>query len=292
MAYTLIRGTFRAVGFSPDGDSVRFAPADVDLVNSLPGAKKELVQGNSIQLRLECIDALETHFTSGSQSLTHQPKGPAQGARSHLLELLGFTAVTWDDKEKNVTGVDADDRPGLILAQGFDSYGTRPVAYAFADDPFPARADGDDVFLDVAALKLSANFAMVTAGHAYPMYYEGAFHDLRAAFDQAMQAAKGAQLGVWQTDVTSTGFAVPPATTLTATSALWPKLFRRVSSYFQDEPSAQDLSGFPDWLARNRDACIDLDTGSWSALHNFVTYDAATGQARLTKDLTRLMFKG
>jgi hypothetical protein len=46
MSYTLIRGTFRAVGFSPDGDSVRFAPDDVDLVNNLPGAKKVLVPGN------------------------------------------------------------------------------------------------------------------------------------------------------------------------------------------------------------------------------------------------------
>jgi endonuclease YncB( thermonuclease family) len=292
MSYTLIRGTFRAVGFSPDGDSVRFAPDDVDLVNNLPGAKKALAPGNSIQLRLECIDALETHFTSGSKDLSHQPNGPAKAARAHLLGLLGFTGITWDANAKNVTSVDADDRPGLILAQGFDSYGTRPVAYAFAGDPLAGRPDGDDVFLDVPTLQLSANFEMVSAGHAYPMYYEGAFHDLRGAFDAATQAARAAALGVWQTDVTTTGFAVPPFTTLTATSALWPKLFRRTSSYFQDEPTAQDLSRFPDWLARNRDACLDLDTGSFSALHNYVTYDAAKGEAKLTKDLTRLMFRG
>ncbi|MBK8212718.1 MAG: hypothetical protein IPK71_03135 [Myxococcales bacterium] len=106
------------------------------------------------------------------------------------------------------------------------------------------------------------------------------------------RTALAAGLGVWQTDVTTTSFAVPPFTTLTATSALWPKLFRRASSYFQDEPTAQDRSGFPDWLARNHDACLDLDTGSRCALHNYVTYDAAKGEAKLTKDLTRLMFKG
>jgi hypothetical protein len=105
------------------------------------------------------------------------------------------------------------------------------------------------------------------------------------------RSARPAGLGVWQTDVTTTGFAVPPFTTLTATSALWPKLFRRASSYFQDEPTARDLSGFPDWLARNCDTCLDLDTGSRCALHNYVAYDAATGEAKLTKDLTRLMFK-
>jgi hypothetical protein len=106
------------------------------------------------------------------------------------------------------------------------------------------------------------------------------------------RSARTSGLGVWQTEVTTTGFAVPPFTTLTARSALWPKPFRRASSYFREEPTARDLSGFPDWLARNRDACLALDTGSRCALHNYVTYDPAKGEAKPTKDLTRLMFKG
>jgi hypothetical protein len=94
---------------------------------------------------------------------------------------------------------------------------------------------------------------------------------------------------VWVTDLTAQGFSVPPDATLTESSAPWPKLFRRLSTFFKENPT-DGLAEFPAWLAANRDDCIDLDTGTWTALHNFVAYE--TGSVRLTKDMTRLMFKG
>jgi len=141
MSYTLIEGTFRINGFQPDGDSVRFAPRDVVLVNSLPGARTTLLPGKSIQLRLECTDALETHYTSGSQLYTHQPMRLAMAARERLLGLLGFRDIVWNDNLSTVVDCAADDRPGYILSNTFDSYGTRPVAYAFAGAA--PGADGD-----------------------------------------------------------------------------------------------------------------------------------------------------
>ncbi len=290
MSYTVIQGTFRVVGFSPDGDSVRFAPNDPDLVNHLPGGRRTLAPGKSVQLRLECIDALETHYGNGSTRFTQQPPVPAKAARARLLELLGFTGVKWDANEKDVVACDKDDRPGFILSNGFDSYGARPVSYAFAGPLPTGLADGADKFLDATFLKQSANYAMVLEGHAYPMYYEGAFHDLRAEMDAAMASAAAASLGVWATDATLAGFAVPPDTALTDKHALWPKLFRRTSSFFKDEPKAKDLSGFPAWLEANRDPCFDLDLRSWSALHNYVAWDGAT--LRMTKSFSRLLFKG
>jgi hypothetical protein len=103
-----------------------------------------------------------------------------------------------------------DDRPGYILSNTFDSYGTRPVAYAFAGAS--PGADGDDVFLRSAQLVESANFMMVREGFAYPMYYEGAFYDLRATFDDGVATARasGNADGVWATDATLDGFVVPP----------------------------------------------------------------------------------
>jgi endonuclease YncB( thermonuclease family) len=293
MSYTLIKGAFRVVGFQPDGDSVRFVPHDADLVNALPNRNITLAPGKSIQLRLECIDALETHYTSGSGRFTNQPMAAAMAAREQLLTLLGFTGVEWDEEQKNVIGVDEDDRPGYILSNTFDSYGARPVSYAFAGDPSGGEDDGADVFLRAERLLESANHQLVAQGYAYPMYYEGAFFDLRAAFDAGVAQARAAAgpdrpNNIWTSDVTMNGFTDPPDA-LTLDLALWPKLFRRLSSFYKDDPGAQ-LSEFPAWLEANRDACLDLDTGSWTALHNYVEWNG--GRIRMTKSFLRLLFEG
>lgn len=60
--------------------------------------------------------------------------------------------------------------------------------------------------------------------------------------------------------------------------------------FFRENPEEQGLAEFPAWLEANRDKCLNLDTGSWAALHNYVVFE--NGAVRLTKDLTRLMFKG
>jgi len=290
MSYILIKGAFRVVGYQPDGDSVRFAPADVALVNQLPNRKITLQPGKAVQLRLECIDALETHYTSGSARFSNQPMKPAMAAREKLLALLGFDGVEWDEDEKNVVGVEQDDRPGYILTNTFDSYGARPVAYAFAGDA--AEADGKNIFLYPDRLRESANYKMVEAGFAYPMYYQGAFWDLRAEFDRAVETAQAAAGGdpdnIWASDATMTGFADPPDD-LTTDLALWPKLFRRLSSFYKDNPTGA-LAEFPEWLAAHRDECIDLDHGTWTALHNYVEWKG--GRIKMKKSFLRLLFKG
>jgi hypothetical protein len=64
MPYLVISGGFRAKGAQPDGDSVRFAPdnlADWDLVAGVHPVKRNA--SGVAQLRLDGIDALETHYT-------------------------------------------------------------------------------------------------------------------------------------------------------------------------------------------------------------------------------------
>jgi len=87
------------------------------------------------------------------------------------------------------------------------------------------------------------------------MYYEGAFHDLRATFDQGVAEARasGSADSVWSTDSTLDGFRVPPPQVLTDQMALWPKLFRRVSTFFRENPKEQGLAQFPAWLQRAED---------------------------------------
>lgn len=290
MAYTLVRGTYRVVGFEPDGDSIRFAPLDPTLIDHLPGMTKQTPPGGSIQLRLECIDSLETHYLAGSRDMRHQPAALAGAARDGLLSLLGFTGVTVDDTK--VTGCAADNQPGYILTNKGDAHGTRPVSYAFAGAP--DLPDGSQVFLDVPRLLQSVNYQMVAAGLAYPMYYEGAFYDLRAAFDGAVASARANAAAtpgsVWATDVTTKGFHVQPFSYLVDKHAVWPKLFRRVSNYFDENPQAQDLSGLVAFLESSPDACFDLVNQTWTKLHNFVKVDGH-GVAKLTRDVTQLMFK-
>jgi len=288
MAYTLVEGTFRIVGFEPDGDSLRFAPKNVDLINAL-NPERLLRPGDSVQLRLECIDALEIHCP-GHTELRHQPRAAADAGRARLLELAGFEDVVY--AADKVVGCKADDLPGYILTNKLDSYRRRPISYAFAGQA-PAGQDGASIFLEPPMLRESMNFALLASGACYPMYYEGAFFDLRAELDKAVAAARAAPTGasIWVTDATSSGVAVPPFARIADEVALWPKLFRRVASFFEANPNDTSLAGFVSWLESDPDPCFDLDRQTWTNLHNFVAFDPATGLMRLTIDPTRLLFK-
>src|SRR3954449_6187759 len=129
MPMTLVKGNYRIVGASPDGDSVRFYPQD-------PGAWEAagiVVRRNStggVQLRLDAIDALETHYTPPHvRSPWRQPSALADGAAATLLDLLGFSDVVRDDRGY-VTSATPDQTPGYILTRFADKYG-RAVATAY-----------------------------------------------------------------------------------------------------------------------------------------------------------------
>jgi hypothetical protein len=79
----LITGSFGITGAQPDGDSIRFTPDDPaqwDLITR-PNRVKRHASG-AAQLRLNAIDALETHYGSPR---THQPVDLAHAASDQLL---------------------------------------------------------------------------------------------------------------------------------------------------------------------------------------------------------------
>src|SRR5215510_3747034 len=213
MAFTLIRGIFVVVGKHPDGDSVRFQPNNLGLLLSLRGPKPQLKPGDSVQLRLEAIDALETHYNQGRSDLDHQPDGPAKSARNFLLHALGITHVKWDAHERTVVSAN-DGTPGYILSRTFEQ-NRRPVSFVYAGAS--PEADGASVFLDVDRLKQSVNYQSLLAGHCYPTYYEGVFASLRKALDEATLIAreKQAASSVWAVDGTKHGVDIPPFENLT-----------------------------------------------------------------------------
>src|SRR5207253_3096906 len=77
-------------GPQPDGDTVRFVPDDLQLLSSLPrfSGRPPDIRSGGINVRYECIDALETHFEGA-----HQDNTFSVGARDKNLALLGYTNV-------------------------------------------------------------------------------------------------------------------------------------------------------------------------------------------------------
>ena len=191
MPLKIIHGTYHVVGYSPDGNSIRFLANDLDLFRSLSGPRPvKLNSRNHAQLRIEAIDSLETHY-SAAGGVYHQPLAAARTAANELMQFLGITDVQWDAAGQTVVSAN-DSAPGHILARSVEKNG-RPVAFVFAGDP-PVD-DGSDVFFDTALLGRSYNHFALATGLAYATYYTGLFHDLRefltTAADQARQAGSG-----------------------------------------------------------------------------------------------------
>jgi len=70
-----------------------------------------------VQLRLDAIDALETHYTPPHAAAGwRQPATLGDGASSALLDLLGFTAIQRDARGY-VTAATPETTPGYILTR-------------------------------------------------------------------------------------------------------------------------------------------------------------------------------
>jgi hypothetical protein len=181
MPLNIIKGHYRLQGSEPDGDSVHFHPTNPDAFTSLHLGAQLSSQG-ATQLRLEAIDALETHYSPrvAGGFLQHQPLGLAHAAAAELLRLLGFTDVQRDGER--VTSSTPEQTEGYILTRFADKYG-RAVSFAYAS---PSDHDDlDSVFVDAQLLQQSVNFQLVAAGLVYPTYYSKLFPDLRDALTGA-----------------------------------------------------------------------------------------------------------
>ncbi len=227
MALYVVRGSFHVIGDEPDGDSMRFVPDAPGILARLGIAAR--VSGNgSVQLRLDAIDALETHYSpsAGGGPQRHQPLGLAHAARDDLLATLGFTGVR-HRRETVVAAVPAQSR-GHVLTGFADTHG-RPVALVYPGDP--VEADGTPVTVDGARLRASANWRLLERGLAYPTYYSRLDPQSRALFTGAVRRARTAGLGLWPGDRTVTGVVVEGEEVLTDQAVVLPKLFRRLVDY-------------------------------------------------------------
>src|SRR5262245_32174188 len=172
--YTMIHGRYRIHraedprrGPQPDGDTVRFEPNNLQLLQTLPrfSGRAPDIRSRGINVRYECIDTLETHFDSA-----HQNSALAFAARDKNLELIGYTNVEFFADETNiVSSVDVDPLPGFVIANGIESNG-RLLGLTYSGAP--PVGDGQPVFVDDALLDQSINAQLVRAGLAYVEPYD------------------------------------------------------------------------------------------------------------------------
>lgn len=280
MPFTLIKGTFHAKGYAPDGDSLRFKAANAANWKKLAGPKVERNAKGHAQLRFEGVDALETHYNAGGTR--HQPEDLGNAATDFTLKAAGITGVVWGPTHYRVTAAN-DNTAGYILARTAERY-RRPVAFVFAGAT--NKQDGSSVYLEVPLLRQSINYKLLQKGMAYPTYYEGLFHDLRSAMTDAAISAWNAGRGVWPYDWTG-GAPVTGWPALEHYYPMFPKLFRRLAAYLNDHGN---VYGFKAHMAQNPERVLVLSTG------HFTNFDTVIRQQGQTVGLTvypeDLVFRG
>jgi endonuclease YncB( thermonuclease family) len=285
MSYKLLRGQFvirypdlPRQGPEPDGDTVKFRPDSPALVEGLPrpSGRPPKLNSRGISVRLEAIDALETHFAENHQDLTG-----ANAARDRLLQLLGFTGVTFfEDHPNMVETADQDSLRGYVLSNGIDANG-RLIGFVYpgdADEP-----DGTDVYLGVARVDQSANATLLTEGLAYPAFYATLPASLRTHLAQTSRSARAAQVGLWpRSTADPNGKANVPDLDALQQLVMWPKLFRRIVPYLAT--GATDFSTFDAWLRSDKvhrdDQLFLLKPGEYGNLHDVI--DVAGQDFQLT----------
>jgi endonuclease YncB( thermonuclease family) len=282
----LIRGTYRIVGASPDGDSLRFYPDDPHAF-AAAGIVVKANRSGGVQLRLDAIDALETHYTPPhAPTAWHQPAALGGGAATALLDILGFTQVSRNEAGI-VTSATPAQTPGYILTSFADVYG-RAVALAYPGEPDTGQADGS-VYVTVARLRRSANYRLLADGWVYPTFYSKLYVDLRGALADAARAARQAGAGVWAKDDTLSGFEISGRADLTDTLVILPKLFRRLAEYLTlDETGGTDLGAFPAFLAAQNDRLFTVPEGQATSFDTLVTLDGQ--KLTLTKAPEEIVF--
>ena len=284
MPFTIIKGTFQARNYSPDGDSIRFHADDPLLLSNLSGPPTKINKRGDAQLRIEGIDALETHYNPpvGGASL-HQPLAIARAARDKLLEFTGIKNVTWNTSESVIVQAD-DNTRGHILTRSVDKFG-RPIAFVYAGDA--SETDGMPVFLDAARLKQSYNLLALIEGLAYATYYQDMFASIRKTLTSAVHHARTSKLGIYKTDKTNDGFDATNISVITDDVLILPKLFRRLSEYMVGSGTA---IGFKETLALSNEPVLDLREVNRTHFDTFVEQAPNSAHIKLTRLPEELVF--
>ncbi|HSB03208.1 MAG TPA: thermonuclease family protein [Anaerolineales bacterium] len=238
--YKVIAGTFHVKGFEPDGDSIRFQaanPANWDFFtwsSALDKASKRK------QLRVEAIDAMETHYEG-----YHQPRPFALAALESLLELLDINSVIYSIGFTKIVEA-SDGKLGFIAAGTTDRFG-RPVSYLFSKKA--PLTDGAVMDSSQLPVEESINFQLAREGLVYPTFYTTTDRVFAEKIRAVVSRARKTKRGIWSIDRTP-DFSLWDIRTLQEDILILPKLFRRLAVFID---SYADYGKLEDYMKKQRD---------------------------------------
>ncbi|MDT0448256.1 nuclease [Streptomyces hesseae] len=281
MSMLLIKGNFHLSGHTrPDGDTIPFIPDYVGEWKLVRGCRKPAPGPDGhVDVRLEGIDALETHYSGNYGTEERQPRKFADAATDALLTWLGFSDIRRTpapDTGGETISATPNSVPGYILTRGSDVFG-RCVALVVPG--VPPGASGYEIEVKPKLLEKTANQHLLAEGLAYPTFYSGFPDELRRALTAAALAAKADPgKGVWNVtagslgDVTLSGAKVTGMSSITDDVVILPKLFRRLKEYLSLGNTS--LACFPAYLGGAADKFRTLSGDHASnlitGLHNIV----------------------
>ncbi len=279
--FTAIKGTFHVVGYSPDGDSIRFKAHNKNNWQKVNGYKLRLNKKDHAQLRIEAIDTLETHYKG-----KHQPSSNADAATTKLFEILGINNVVWYPSHYKVKSAD-DGVEGYILTRFVERYG-RPVSFVYGNSL--NLEDGQEVRIDDVIAKQSVNYQMLLSGYAYPTFYDGLFYDLRELFANAVQIARKINNGIWKLDQTNKFFKVENMESITDDNVILPKLFRRICAFIKANGTF-NTNDFLKYVKQKNEKVFILSQLHFTHFDNLIS-KGENGQIKINEKPENLIFIG
>ncbi len=224
---------------------MRFVPDDPDPLFRLRrrGAGPKINPRNgSIQLRYEAIDTMEKK---------------------------ALTPFSSDATASNIELASEHGGRGYICSTQLGPYG-RPIAFVFTGDI--NHADGSEIFLGPDDIMSSINIAQLERGHAYPLFYDALFDDLRQRCTEVTRAAKADGRGVWAADATNSG--APWTGSVETMAPIFPKLWRRIDKFVDDDTlfeTERPFDGLKQWIEQTNSERVHIpSTGAFTGFDDVI----------------------
>jgi hypothetical protein len=271
MDYYLIKGHFHVIGYSPEGDSLMFQAGNPKVWDKIASEHRAIFERKQqegegvVQLRLQGIDSLETHYAPSPLPRPkevprekspkaekpvfrklRQPAAYGDLATHTLLEQfdVDLNSIQWrrsgwggryiseltvqrGTKNSVHKKKHTDALEGYVVVNDMDRKG-RPIAWVFAGRTHIRNGSRLTTSALEKILKKSCNYKLVSVGLVYPYF----FFTLEAALrDVLMYAVKNAQrqkMNIWSEDESSKGIPAGSISEVTERHLIFPYLFRRL----------------------------------------------------------------